>query len=528
MMNILKNKKVLIVFVISLVLIFIGVLLFMYFKNNEKVIEVSNLTEVVTLSSSDSSKAVELIKENTVKVINKIDDTTRIIGTGFFDKSGYLVTNSHIVDIKGDITIEYANGNKTTAKLYSNDIISDLALLAVSNPSVKALYYGETLSLKVTDDVYAIGYPYALDGEASVSKGVLSARRSAGGIEFLQSDISLNVGNSGGPLINDKGELLGINTYATDNASIGMAISSESLQIIINKLIKDKSINYLEDKRPDNALSVVLTEIGYNTEDLYSENKYIKKHDGIHDNGNESDKNKNDDSSNQNNVTKKSSDASLSNITVENYDIGFDYIRHSYYVTLRNQETSLNINVTPSNSKAKYIINNNGDFKEGNNLVTINVTAEDGTTDKYEINVAKPITYLEEIKGILCGLDTQKNNGVNSFHISCDYIDSDRIRVNSNIPLDIAASVKIDVYAGWNNGQTSGPDVNGKPIRFLKSFSFNPADSYYIALNDIRELLNDDDYEGGSYEGADLTFNTIVNTRKQGSLSGINPWGLSR
>ena len=98
------------------------------------------------------------------------------------------------------------------------------------------MYYGETLSLNITDEVYAIGYPYALVGEASVSKGVLSARRSAGAIGFLQSDISLNIGNSGGPLINDKAELLGINTYATENASMGMSISSESLQEIIKVL----------------------------------------------------------------------------------------------------------------------------------------------------------------------------------------------------------------------------------------------------------------------------------------------------
>ena len=246
-------------------------------KNIQEPIEVNAIEQLYPLTTSDSSQAAELIKTNIVKVVNKIDDETSIIGTGFFDKSGYLVTNSHLVDIQGTITIEYSDGKKSNAQIFSNDITSDIALLAVKNPKVKSMYYGETLSLKVTDDVYAIGYPYALTGEASVSKGVLSARRSAGTIGFLQSDISLNIGNSGGPLINDKAELLGINTYATENASIGMSISSESLQEIIKDLIENPIVNYLENERPSNALSVVLNEIGYEVNDLYNEDEIIKK-----------------------------------------------------------------------------------------------------------------------------------------------------------------------------------------------------------------------------------------------------------
>src|SRR5574344_882087 len=75
----------------------------------EKVIEVSTIETLIPLASSNSSEATELVKNNIVKIINKIDEETNIVGTGFFDKSGYLVTNSHIVDIKGDITIEYGD-----------------------------------------------------------------------------------------------------------------------------------------------------------------------------------------------------------------------------------------------------------------------------------------------------------------------------------------------------------------------------------------------------------------------------------
>ena len=68
-------------------------------KNIQEPIEVNAIEQLSPLTTSDSSQAAELIKTNIVKVVNKIDDETSIIGTGFFDKSGYLVTNSHLVDI---------------------------------------------------------------------------------------------------------------------------------------------------------------------------------------------------------------------------------------------------------------------------------------------------------------------------------------------------------------------------------------------------------------------------------------------
>ncbi len=275
-----NRKKIVLIISITVIIILAAissVFLLNKKENKEKKGKVAVVEQLIPLEKANASEAAELVKKNIVKVINTIDENNKIIGTGFFDKTGYLVTNSHIVDIKGRIDVEYADGTKSNASIYSNNITSDIALLTVDKVKVKAMHYGNTLNLKITDDVYAIGYPYALEGEASVTKGVLSARRSAGGIEFLQSDISLNQGNSGGPLINAKGELLAINTYSTENASIGMSISAESLTSIIDKLLKSKEIEYLEDGRPTNALSIVLTEIGYNIEDIYNENQYLNK-----------------------------------------------------------------------------------------------------------------------------------------------------------------------------------------------------------------------------------------------------------
>ena len=534
-----KKRKILFIVagcIFALLLIVLVIFLLVLNSANKNKIVVNNLEQMSPLSEGNSVKATEMMKANTVKVVNKLDDDTSIIGTGFFDKSGYLVTNSHIVDIKGSITVVTADGKKLNADLYSNDIETDIALLAVENNILKAVYYGKSLSVNITDDVYAIGYPLAFEGEASVSKGVLSARRSAGGIEFLQSDISLNSGNSGGPLINDKGELLGINTFATENASIGMSISSESLQIIISKLLDLKKVSYLEGERPKNHLNVVLNEIGYKYDDVYNEQQYLNKYvhgkkNNTDSKSNESDNNvdsEKDSSKTHEKTSSKSSNAYLQSLSITNYNIPFDSYNFDYSITLTNNENSLDINAIPIDQSASVTINNNN-LNEGYNIVSIVVKAENGTINEYKINVVKPFTYLDGISGILCCMDTQKYNGVNSLVVSgCDFVDSDGIRIYANGPMDIIQSVKLDVYAGWNGGNTSGLDTNGKPIRYLKTFTFGATDSYGMPLSELRSLLNDSDYEGGVYNGADLTVYITLNTRRQGTFYSSMPWGLNK
>ena len=125
-----KNKKVLLISIISVVVVAIGIGITLLIINNRKDNEKKNnivaseMEKIVVLSSDDSAKSAELIKKNIVKITNQIDENTKIVGTGFFHESGYLVTNSHIVDIMGNITIEYSDGIITPAYLYSNSIES--------------------------------------------------------------------------------------------------------------------------------------------------------------------------------------------------------------------------------------------------------------------------------------------------------------------------------------------------------------------------------------------------------------------
>ena len=167
------------------------------------------------LAVEDEVKATQFIKENVVRVVNTVGNN-KIVGTGFFIKEGYLLTNSHIIDIEGTVSIEYYDGTNSTAKIYSNSIEKDVALLTVSNKKTVPLTLGSTNNLDITNTVLAVGYAYNLGGEASTTKGTLSARRAFSEINYLQSDISMNSGFSGGPLFTSLAEVVGLNTFASE------------------------------------------------------------------------------------------------------------------------------------------------------------------------------------------------------------------------------------------------------------------------------------------------------------------------
>lgn len=548
-----KKKKIIIISLITtIVLAVIGSVILLTSKDNKEIV-VNGLKKIEVLSGEDSAKSAELIKKNIVKVTNKIDDETKIIGTGFFHESGYLVTNSHIVDIEGNITVEYYNGETKEAVLFSNDITSDIALLSVESPQVLAMNFGNTLSLNVTDEVYAVGYAYALEGEASVSKGILSARRSAGGIEFLQSDLSLNTGNSGGPLINAKGELLGINTYATDNASIAMSISSESLEVLINKLIEDKKPNYLEEERNANALSVVLKEIGYEVSDIYGENDIIDKKFHKHDHEGKHPEKDNDTSASTNpaptpttptvDYSTKSDNGRLASLTVEGYTLNFNPETLTYFILVKNQNViTLNINAVPQESESVVTIKNK-DLEIGKTTqIEIEVLApnkRNGYT--YAIYVIKASDTLSPDRlssiGVQNNLDYVPSKGQNCFVIDWHYKDRDNVMINmdQNNITAIVSSYTVEVYYGTLN-ETGDITIEGKTSRLLKSYNFNAVgidgstlwgdsgitkDRAYIPINDIRSLLTDEDYEGTDFPGkAPITFKVTLNTYKQGTLVG--------
>jgi serine protease Do len=204
-----RQKNALIILLLVIVLSLITALsAFIVINNKSKPAKVG-LANV--LSECTDSKAVEMARPNVVRIENRTDSGS-IIGTGFFEPSGYLITNSHVVDTKGEITVFYANGKSTKANLVANSLEKDVAILSVATADGNALAWGKSDILREPDTLIAIGYGLNLPGSASVTKGSFSAKRNFNDLNYIQTDTALNYGNSGGPLINTCGQVIGINT----------------------------------------------------------------------------------------------------------------------------------------------------------------------------------------------------------------------------------------------------------------------------------------------------------------------------
>jgi len=166
------------------------------------------------------------------------------LGSGFIiDPSGVVVTNNHVIADADEINVILNDGTKLKAELIGKDSKSDLALLRVhSDKPLKAVKFGDSDKLRLGEWVIAIGNPFSLGG--SVTAGIVSARNrdiNSGPYDnYIQTDAAINRGNSGGPLFNLDGEVVGINTAIISpsggSIGIGFAVPSDSAVAVINQL----------------------------------------------------------------------------------------------------------------------------------------------------------------------------------------------------------------------------------------------------------------------------------------------------
>jgi serine protease Do len=169
---------------------------------------------------------------------------TTSLGSGFIiDPSGLIVTNNHVIEGADEISVILQNGTRLKAKVVGRDSKTDLAVLQVkSKKKLSYVKFGNSDKSRVGDWVVAIGNPFGLGG--TVTAGIISARArniNAGPYDdFIQSDASINKGNSGGPMFNMAGEVVGINTaiYSPSGGSVGIgfAIPSKLAEPIIGQL----------------------------------------------------------------------------------------------------------------------------------------------------------------------------------------------------------------------------------------------------------------------------------------------------
>ncbi len=174
-------------------------------------------------------------------------------GTGFvISSNGVVVTNSHVIEgAGGQIEVSFSDGTSLSAEVLGRSVDNDLAVLKIKGENLPAVALGSSDSLKVGDEVVAIGNALALDGGLSVTRGIISgmgrtvpeAETGATLFNVLQTDAAINPGNSGGPLVNSDGEVVGINTaLAGGSQNVGFAISIDSAKQVIEDLTSGKQV----------------------------------------------------------------------------------------------------------------------------------------------------------------------------------------------------------------------------------------------------------------------------------------------
>ena len=172
-------------------------------------------------------------------------------GTGvILSEDGYIVTNCHVVEDAKSITIDLIDGRSVAATLIGADAVSDLAVLHIEADNLFAATFGDSGSLQVGDSVAAIGDPLGRSLRGTFTDGIVSAINrdvTIGGrtMTLIQTNAALNTGNSGGPLLNCYGQVVGINTMKIGNfvdsagvEGIGFAIPSSTVKVIVDQLIE--------------------------------------------------------------------------------------------------------------------------------------------------------------------------------------------------------------------------------------------------------------------------------------------------
>ena len=226
-MNFIQTTKINYLLVISIT-IFLSWIFFSYDKNRFVSAAGNSIESVVTIYSYNNNR-----------------NYANNIGSGVvFSKDGYIVTNFHIISGNKFIKIKLNDGQELDAKIIGGDANADIAVLKVQlNEELKPINISDSNDLKIGDKVLAIGNPYGIG--ISVSSGIISATgRDYGNpyLELIQTDAAINPGNSGGALINENGNLIGINTKIFSRTGgfqgLGFAIPSNNIVQIASELIQ--------------------------------------------------------------------------------------------------------------------------------------------------------------------------------------------------------------------------------------------------------------------------------------------------
>jgi ribosomal protein L37AE/L43A len=215
---------------------------------------ITTSSESPTQTPEDLASAVARVEPAVVRV-----EAEESIGSGMIiDESGYILTSNHIVENVQSATIILKDGGQFPGAVISRDEFRDLAIIKISASGFDfpVATLGNSDELETGEEIVAIGYSLGLEGEATVSKGIISAFRTGDGVLYIQTDASLNPGNSGGPLINSKGEVVGIVTAKVVEEAVegmGFAIAINDAKSFIADVMEGEQA-LEETQREEQAL----------------------------------------------------------------------------------------------------------------------------------------------------------------------------------------------------------------------------------------------------------------------------------
>ena len=222
---------------------------------------ITKLEKNVTITDEGIADSVEKVYDAVVIVSTYKNNKLYSTGTGFVfkeeGKNAYILTNNHVIDGGSDVTVTFTNGEVVETTIVGSDVLSDIAVLSVPKSNILAVaQMGKSDNMRVGDTTFAVGAPIDSVYSWTVTRGIISGKDRMIEVELssnsgeyvmkvMQTDAAINSGNSGGPLCNANGEVIGITSLKLVDESVegmGFAIPIEVAQEYAEKLIKGENI----------------------------------------------------------------------------------------------------------------------------------------------------------------------------------------------------------------------------------------------------------------------------------------------
>ena len=220
------------------------------YKEPEKKIE-KNISDIIE-SSVKSVVGISKLQQNGNSIFLGNSEEKLGLGSGIIvTDTGYILTNQHVVGDKfSNCYVTLENGDNYDGTVVWADSNIDLAIIKISGTNLDYMQLSDSDNIRLAEEVYAIGNPIGIEFQRTVTKGIISGINRTIKIEdseesnymedLIQTDATINEGNSGGPLINSKGELIGVNTVKISEAEgIGFAVPINIVKPIIEELVKN-------------------------------------------------------------------------------------------------------------------------------------------------------------------------------------------------------------------------------------------------------------------------------------------------